>query len=109
MTQEFSPRETFTRELVAWLSKARRVSGGRVFNAPYGVLEGLEKGNKARGITFGVARVSDVHLSIYSPKFMILRDSRYGTAKYTDVAELKKDLMQNYGFRENYEVETEAD
>lgn len=41
------------------------------FNAPYGILSGLErlpKGGAARVITFGVARFLDARVCIFSPR-----------------------------------------
>lgn len=99
MTKAPSARETLARDFAIWVSDAKYAdTGNRVFTAPYGVLEGLEKGNKARGVTFGKARISDIHLSIYSPRYMILRDSRYGGGKFTSIDEVKAFLRENYRF-----------
>lgn len=92
-----SEREIIAKAFASWVSSLKWPrSGGPVFSAPYGVIEGLESGNRARGITFGVSRISDIHLSIYSPKYLLLRDSRFGTAKCTSIEEVKAILRENY-------------
>jgi hypothetical protein len=59
-----SPRETLQNQIVTYLESQPK------FNAPYGVLAGLEKlpkGGKVRTITFGQARWLDCTLRIWSP------------------------------------------
>jgi hypothetical protein len=48
------------------------------FNAPYGVLAGLDalpRGGKVRTVTFGIARWLDATLTIWSPTRLTLRTS----------------------------------
>ena len=99
---EPSAREKLARDFAEWVAGLRRDDGRRVFSAPYGVIEGLTKTakGKQRGVTFGVARISDIHLSIYSPKYMVLRDSRYGDSKHTEIETVKAELRDHYHFKE---------
>ena len=60
-----SPREEIQKRLVAFLEKR---SG--FYNAPYGILSGLEPlrgGGKVRSITFGICRILDASIVIFSP------------------------------------------
>ena len=62
------------------------IRNGNVFNAPYGVIRGLEnfgKG-KARGITFGVSRWLDAHILIISPNNIVV--TCQGSRTYRDLA-----------------------
>ncbi|HVK80417.1 MAG TPA: hypothetical protein VM915_07370 [Verrucomicrobiae bacterium] len=88
-----SERATVQERLIEWINAAG------CFTAPYGVLASTraDKGGKTfRSITFGVARVSDVWLKIYSPKFLVINDSRYGQVKCGSVDEALKVLAENY-------------
>ena len=87
-----SDREAVQTELAEWISYTGR------FTAPYGVLTGLHALGKGfvRSITFGVARISDIHLEIVTPKKFILRDSRYGTHEFTTTEEVKEFLTKHY-------------
>ena len=61
------------------------------FTAPYGILASKATsvgGRSYRSITFGYARTRDFEVQIYSPKFMVLRDSRDGNSKYTSMSDL---------------------
>jgi hypothetical protein len=93
-----SERELLARKFAEWVSERRWSSGQRVFDAPYGVIQGLANGKRERGVTFGVARRADIHLSIYSPKYMILRDSRHGNQRCSDLEAVQELLREWYGF-----------
>ena len=95
-----SPREQLVEEFAAWLRAQRWNGGARVFSAPYGILTGMERGNRARCVTFGIARRADIHLSVYSPTFLVLRDSRFGQQKFTDIEQVKRELAHLYKFTE---------
>lgn len=99
MAKTFLDKGTSVRSQIAnnfaeWLGKTGR------FTAPYGIIVGLHpmKGGKgkARSVTFGVARISDINLLIFTPSYMILRDSRFGEAKCDDIIEVMDVLRVNY-------------
>lgn len=89
-----SVRAQIANNFAEWLSETGR------FTAPYGIIVGLSvvkagKG-KARSVTFGVARVSDINLLIFTPSYMVLRDSRFGDVRCEDIFEVMDVLKENY-------------
>lgn len=75
------------------------ISTSGKFTAPYGIVEGLEtapNGRKVRSITFGVARISDIHVRIYSPHYLAVNDSRYGWTRCESVQDTINLLKKNY-------------
>lgn len=71
-----------------------------VFNAPYGVLTSCEsdKGDRQRWrVTFGIARVLDVIVTIYSPGFIILEDNMDGRRGFKSFPGLMKEMNRQYG------------
>jgi len=71
-----------------------------VFNAPYGVLTGCEsdKGNRQRWtVTFGIAHVLDVTVTIYNPGFIILEDNMDGRRLFKSFPDMMKEMNQQYG------------
>lgn len=87
-----SKREEMQQELVNWIRNTGR------FTAPYGVLDSLEPMGKGfvRSITFGVARISDIHLQIWSEKKLVMSDSRYGEHEFQDVQGVMDFLNEHY-------------
>lgn len=72
-----SPREQIQIDLMEYLSNRG------VFNAPYGILDGMEtlsKGGKVRTVTFGQARYLDATVYIFSPTNITIRAQ--GSASY---------------------------
>jgi hypothetical protein len=70
---------------------------GQQFTAPYGILAGKATSNSGRSyrsVTFGYARSRDFEVQIYGPKFMVLRDSRDGSTRYTSVSDLMAALSK---------------
>lgn len=62
-----SPREKVQNELVDWLTSTKNSK----WNAPYGILTGLESlpnGGKVRTVTFGMSATLDATIYIWSPK-----------------------------------------
>ena len=88
-----SPREQLSNELAAWITE-------KGFNAPYGVIEAVEKLPRGaiRTITFGVSRVSDCYMKIFSTTNIVLRDSRYGDAVLKSGEEVKEQLKEWYSW-----------
>ncbi len=84
-------RELIQQHLIEWISETGR------FTAPYGILDSKSPDGKYRSITFGIARVTDIELRIYSPKWFLLRDSRYGDHKFLSTEEVKEWLSTQYG------------
>lgn len=70
------------------------------FNAPYGILETEKEGSYGTytTFTFGVAKMLDAELRVYSPKFLYYWDSRTPsiTGKYTSVDDLIFKLGETY-------------
>ena len=74
-----SPRELAQKAIVRFLE-----SNSSKFDAPFGVIEGMEKfGNgKLRTITFGVARYLDGEIRIYKENDIEIRGSGALISKY---------------------------
>lgn len=71
MPETISPRQQATNEVVEFLE-----SHSGVFDAPYGILSGLEnvaKGGKVRVVTFGCARTLDATVTVWSPTRLTVR------------------------------------
>jgi len=84
-------RELIQQHLIEWISETGR------FTAPYGILDSKSADGKYRSITFGIARVTDIELRIYSPKWFLLRDSRHGDSKHDSLEDVKAALTDRYG------------
>ena len=92
-----SEREVFTNDLANKIRELRR------WTAPYGIIVGLSTGltKKHRLITFGIARLLDACVRVYSSKYLILESegplARFGdSVKFTSEQELLEFLKSNY-------------
>lgn len=74
-----SNREAIQNTLVEWLSE-------RNFTAPYGIIKGSH--GQYRNITFGIARWLDAEIRIYSPTWLLYRDSDNMQQKFGCVNDL---------------------
>lgn len=93
MTALISERQQMVIDFMMWLSDTKR------FTAPYGILDGKgvsKRGMSYRSVTFGVARVSDITLMVFSTTYMILKDSRFGDAQCKSIQEVKDQLTEWY-------------
>jgi hypothetical protein len=90
-----SKREQIQDEIEAFLTNAKSKEGYTFFNAPYGIITGMDtfgKG-KVRVITFGVSRYLDASVNIYTPTRIVV-NGQGGLAykvegEFKSVAELK--------------------
>ena len=87
-----SPREQAQHEIVEFLE-----NNGR-FNAPYGILEGMEKfaKGKVRTITFGIARYLDAEVKIYSPKSISVNGRGPAAHRYCGHFKSTNELIQHF-------------
>ena len=88
-----SEREQIQNEINAFLEQ-----NGNYFNAPYGILDGMEsfgKG-KVRVITFGVARYLDATVKIYSPTNIQVRGQGALLYKFQGFYRNAKDLINHF-------------
>lgn len=83
------------REEVMWKIYDHLCEHTDVWSAPYGVLQGLHagsRGGKYRTITFGVARLLDATVLIFSPTKLVVQAqgglAPYVEGEYGDVEEL---------------------
>ena len=67
-----SQREDLTRRIVLWLQERQQT-----FSAPYGVLDSLKpvdgRSGYFRQITFGIARIMDATIDVWSPTNLVVR------------------------------------
>ena len=84
-------RELIQQHLIEWISETGR------FNAPYGILDSKSADGKYRSVTFGIARITDIEVRIYSPSWFLIRDSRHGDQKCSSLTEVKATLSETYG------------
>lgn len=83
-----SPREQTQQDLISWISETGR------FNAPYGILESVSDDKKYRSVTFGIARITDIEVRIYSAKWLWINDVRHGATKVGSLDDLKALLTE---------------
>lgn len=90
-----SEREQLQNEIAEWLMSQSK------FNAPYGVLTGMQKLGRgfARTITFGIARTLDATIHIYSPADIRVTARGPACTKYAgnfkSLAELQKQYEES--------------
>ena len=90
-----SPREQVQSMVAGWITDHRQ------FNAPYGVLEGLQSlksGGKVRTITFGICRTLDATLFIFSPTNLKLHTSQ-GDWSFKSVEEFQRHCAETWGVK----------
>src|SRR5271168_2649163 len=94
-----SEREDFTNELANKIRELHR------WTAPYGIIVGLSTGltKKHRLITFGVARLLDACIRVYSSKYLVLESegpmAQFGdSVKFSSEQELLDFIKTNYVF-----------
>lgn len=71
MPETISPRQQAANEIVKFLE-----GHSGTFDAPYGILEGLEnlpRGGKVRVVTFGCARTLDATVTVWAPTRLTVR------------------------------------
>lgn len=71
-----------------------------IFNAPYGVLTSREsdRGDKQRlTVTFGIARGLDVIVTIYTPRYIEVEDTRNGNRLFQSFPDMMGELNRQYG------------
>ena len=71
-----------------------------IFNAPYGILTSRESdnGDKLRlTVTMGIARVLDMTVTIYTPRFIEVVDNRNGKRTFQSFPDLMDELNHQYG------------
>lgn len=94
-----SPREQIQEKLENFLNDQS------YFNAPYGIISGLQKAGKGkvRTVTFGVARYLDATICIWSPKRLTVRGQGGLASKFNGeyssldelIVKFKKEIGQN--------------
>lgn len=85
-----SPREQIQQQIVTYLN-----NHSEFFNAPYGVLDGMDNvgRGKVRTITFGIARLLDAHIKIWSATRIDVDGSGPLEHKLTDTYSSVEDLI----------------
>lgn len=70
-----SAREKIQDKLVAFLTNAKDLKGNTLFDAPYGIIPGLQAFGKGqmRVIAFGVSRYLDATIKILSPDNIVIQ------------------------------------
>ena len=98
-----SARETISDSLVAFLEGAKTKEGHTFFDAPYGILPGLENFGKGklRVIAFGVSRYLDACIKIYSPNRIVVTGQGGLTYKVDGLFSSMEDLKAAY--RESFD------
>jgi len=97
MNEALSPMAEAAKKLYEFL-----LDHSDVFNAPYGIIDGLNpvgKG-KVRGITFGICRTLDAHATIWGPNKIVVEGQGPASCdldgEYHSVEELAAKLTELY-------------
>lgn len=73
--------------------------GNPRLTAPYGVLSSEGRSSSGRrywSVTFGVSRISDVEVRVFSPNFILIRDTRFGNVQVKSLDEALTRLRAHY-------------
>ena len=71
-----------------------------IFNAPYGILieRKSNKGDKQRlTVTFGIARGLDAIVTIYTPRYIEVKDTRNGTRVFQSFPDMMDEFNRQFG------------